>query len=432
MALTTGLDLIQRLSELISDHRLLTATGGSASTIVDTGLADLTEDDGGIQGYVKIVTDQGGAGDAPEGEVRRIKNGIPGYTASSTQITVSFDFTAGVASGDIYEWHRFDPAVKRTAISRAIEQLYPILYLPITDESLIVDNLFSNSQFESAVDSNVSPSWTNVGTPTLTDETTIVRHGSRSLKIVASGAAEGIEQAPQVNIHELTGKTATAKFHVYATAANAARLRWDWDGTNFFSGTYHTGEDEWQLLTAVATIPDSATQLKLRLEVANGATAYFDTGYGAVGPLYRYTIPSTMITGPYRLYEQTDETNPAGTYDPILDAPSRGNILRMIGKGLLSRPTTDTATTEVDGASLNLIAAKAAEVLFMMLRGDPGEERHDPSFWRGEVYGTPGKPGLIDQTGAASPPLSSEMPNDAWHVERDSVTNTLVFTGMRG
>ena len=422
--------LIQRLSELIGDYRSLTASGGTSSTLVDTDLANYTEDDGGIQGWVKII---GADGANPEGDIRRIKNGTAGYTASSTTININFNFSAAVASGDTYELHRFDPVVKRTAINRAIEQLYPILYLPLIDETLIIDNLFSNSQFESPVSGGNSPSWTKVGTIVLADEATIVRHGSKSLKAVnSSGSVAGIVQAPTVNINQLTGKTATAKHWVYATAASAVRLRWDWDGTNFFDGEYHTGEDEWQLLNAIATIPDSATQLKLRLEVADGATVYFDTGYGAVGPLYRYTIPSTIITGPYRVYEQYQETNPEGPYYPINGGLSKGNILRLVGKNYLSRPATDSATTEVDGPQVNLIAAKAAEILFSgMVVGDSKNRFHTPDFWSVEVYGMRGKPGLIDRTGIKTPPMSAEMPNDAWRVERDSSGNYLVFTGAR-
>ena len=147
MATTTSLVLIQRLSEAIGDYLSLTASSGTSTTVVDTDLDNLAEDNGGVQGYVKIVTDAGGSGAAPEGEIRRIKNGTSGYTASSTTITVNFAFTASPASGDTYELHRFDPVVKRNAINRAIETLYPQLYLPIRDQSVVVNNRLLNSDF---------------------------------------------------------------------------------------------------------------------------------------------------------------------------------------------------------------------------------------------------------------------------------------------
>jgi hypothetical protein len=428
---TTGKELRQLLSENIGDYRSLTTTSSgnvNKLTLVDTELANLTESDGGIQGYVAITSG------TDDGAIRRILNGIPGYTASGTIVTVNLVFSALIASGVTYERHRFDPLIKRRAINRAIEQLYPTLHLPLIDETLMVDNLLLNSQFQSAVSGGASPNWTTDGTLTLTDETTIIRHGTQSLKAVnSSGSVAAIEQTPTVSINEITGKTATAKFWVYATAASAVRLRWDWDGTTLFSGEYHTGEDEWQLLNAIATIPDSATRLKCRLEVANGATVYFDTGYGAVGPVYRYTLPTAMITGPYRVYEQYSESNPQGPYYPINGVLTKGHILRLIGKNYLSRPATDSVTTEVDGARLNLIAAKAAEIFFTMVRGDRDDFRHDPGFWRAEVYGRPGEPksGLINQAGIRMPPMSAEMPNDAWHVERDSAGDYLVFTGAR-
>jgi hypothetical protein len=444
---TTGKELRQLLSENIGDYRSLTTTSSgnvNKLTLVDTELANLTESDGGIQGYVAITSG------TDDGAIRRILNGIPGYTASGTIATVNLVFSALIASGVTYELHRFDPLIKRRAINRAIEQLYPILHLPLIDESLVVDNLLSNSGFETAASGNVHPSWTKVGTPTITDETSIRRHLTNSAKIVASGAAEGqtqtvqvnIEeligkivasgaaegqtQAVQVNIEELIGKTVHAAFWVYTTARPWARIRVDTDGgTTFLSSDYHTGTDQWELLKIAATIPSGATQLALRLEVADTGTGYFDAGWMAVGPLYRYTLPTTMVTGPYRVYEQYSESNPQGPYYPIKGALTKGHILRLIGKNYLSRPATDSATTEVDGARLNLIAAKAAEIFFTMVRGDRDDFRHDPGFWRAETDT------MLKQAGIRMPPMSAEMPNDAWHVERDSAGDYLVFTGAR-
>ena len=50
MATTTSLVLIQRLSEAIGDYLSLTASNGTTATVVDTDLANLAEDNGGVQG----------------------------------------------------------------------------------------------------------------------------------------------------------------------------------------------------------------------------------------------------------------------------------------------------------------------------------------------------------------------------------------------
>ena len=422
MATTTSLVLIQRLSEAIGDYLSLTASGGTTTTVVDTDLANLTEDNGGVQGYVKIVTDAGGSGAAPEGQIRRIKNGTSGYTASSTTITVNFAFTASPASGDTYELHRFDPVVKRNAINSAIRQLWPSIYLPIRDESLVVDNLLSNSDFETAASANVHPSWSKVGTPTITDETSIRRHLTNSAKIIASGAVEGQVQVVQVNIEELIGKTVHAAFWVYATTANWARIRVDTDGgTTFLSSDYHTGVDEWQYLEIHETLPDAATQIGLRLEVANGGTAYFDAGWMAVGPIHKMTVPTTILHGPHRVEQQADESDPNGDYK-LMDKAITGRRLRVRGMGALSQPSTDSGTVEIGDEKVDLIVAKAAEILFQSVRGDDGNDRHIPEYWRALVHGRPGtrREGMIHETGKRMMPMTTGRNRGRWHTEKDA------------
>tara|TARA_R110000824_G_scaffold172947_2_gene350928 strand:+ start:473 stop:1798 length:1326 start_codon:yes stop_codon:yes gene_type:complete len=431
MATTTSLVLIQRLSEAIGDYLSLTASDGTTTTVVDTDLANLTEDNGGVQGYVKIVTDAGGSGAAPEGQIRRIKNGTSGYTASSTTITVNFAFTASPATGDTYELHRYDPVVKRNAINSAIRQLWPSIYLPIRDESLVVDNLLSNSGFETAASSNVHPSWSKVGTPTIDDNGSIVRHLSSSARIIASGAAEGETQTVQVNIKELIGKTVHAAFWVYATTANWARIRVDTDGgTTFLSSDYHTGADEWQYLEIHETIPDAATQVGLRLEVADGGTAYFDAGWMAVGPIHKMTVPTSIVRGPYRVEQQMDESDPNGDY-LNLDNPIRGHRLRVRGMGHLSQPSTDSGTVEVGDEYVDLIVAKAAQILFQSVSGDDGNPRHTPEYWREIVHGprfTRGQ-GMIDMPGNRMVPPPIGRRKGSWHIEDDGSGRYIMLDG---
>jgi hypothetical protein len=417
MATTTRLALEQALSENIGDYLALTATDGSATTVVDTELDNHTEDNGGIQGWVYIddTTDDA----APEGELRRILNGTSGYTKSATRITVGFAFTAAVASGDTYLLHRFDPVAKRAAIKRAIETLYPILYLPIRDRSVVVDNRLLNSDFETFA-SNAFTSWTGAN-HTQAQESTIIRTpGSKSAKIVASGGAGQLHQTPHISLNEMTGKTARAHFWVYATAADAARVRLDWDGTNFANSDYHSGKDQWELLKVEEAVPDSAIKIKTICEVANSQTGYFARGYQSAGRIWRYTIPSTLIDGPHILEQQNVELEPDGDYSPLRNA-IEGRILQMHGMGRLSTPSTDAGTTEVDGTRADLIVAKAAEILFGgMVKGDPGEETHTPKYWRDVVYGKPREKGLIDQPGVRMWPMGSKRANGFWTPEEDA------------
>lgn len=390
------------------------------TTIIDTALANLTEDNGGIQGYIKMTS----GSDA--GNARRIKNGTSGYTASSTTITVNFAFSGQIASGVSFELHRFDPDIKRLAINRAIENLYPLLYLELRDHSVMIDNRLSNSHFGTY--SGGFTGWTAVGSPTVTQESTIVRMpGAKSAKVVASGANGQLTQAPHMSRNEMTGKDARAHFWVYATGANAARVRLDWDGSTIVSSDYHSGKDQWELLKVEGTVPDGATQIKTILEVTDGSTAYFANGFQSVGPIWRYTVPSTFLQGPHYVDMQQDENEPDGVYSPLRGSPVEGFILQLRGMGLLSRPTTDSGTTEVDGAKVDLIVAKAAEMMFQgMVTGDEGNLYHTPEYWRNERAARESRPG------ARMMPMGSAKSNGYWTSESDSSGHYIRLTAGRG
>ena len=101
MGTTTGLILRQRLSEALGGYYSLTAdsTSGSSS-ITDAALANITENDDGIESDWIAVTSGSAAGD-----IRRLKSSS-GYTASSTVLDPNQNFSATVASGNTYELQR--------------------------------------------------------------------------------------------------------------------------------------------------------------------------------------------------------------------------------------------------------------------------------------------------------------------------------------
>ena len=426
---TTRAVLRQRLSQAIGDYETLTASSNGAAdgtTIVDTELANLTEDDNGIAGWAIM------SGGTAIGEERRITS----YTASSTTITVNHAFSAQIDSADAYELHRIRPTDKHLAINRAIESLFPGrdgrrgLYLPLRDETLIVDSQLVNGGFESTVAGGAHPSWTNVGSPTVTGESTIVRHGAQSAKVVASGADGQMTQAPfaqdhrTINMKEITGETATFKAWVYATAASSARIRLDWDGASFENSDYHTGADQWELLEAEASVPSTATQVKAICEVADGNTGYFDMAWVAVGPIWKYTIPAAMRRGPHYVYMQYNEDQPEGPYYqlPQNGTPLEGRALRLEGMGLLSRPASETGTTEVDGEGVDLIVARAALFLQQMLEARGQDLPFGGVDWQEQVDE------LLARAG--SPVMSAEYPT-SWRVEEDSSGRYLHFHSPR-
>ena len=426
MPTTTRAILRQRLSEQMGDYQSLTTTssGNSAGTsVVDTGLRNLPggSDDDGFENWYILVTSG-----ANTGESRRIKS----YIANSNTLVTQESFSGGAVDTTVtYELHQYDPAQKHQAISRAIEELYPFLYLPLIDETIVVDDRLSNSDFETF--SSGFTGWTEVGSPTVTAETTYVIHGDQSAKVVGdSGAAGQLTQAPTINIDEITNKTVTFKCWVWCAAADTARIRLDWDGSDITSSEYHKGQNEWELLDVAASVPTTATQVKAVIEVVASGTAYFDASWLEAGPIHKYTIPSSVLTGPHYVTESGSEKDIDPYYFPIIGVPTAGRRLRIEGMGLLSRPSSDTSATEVSAPQSNIITAYAGMYFFRTQAASNAVDESSrftelaAGFSRDAVR-------MVHQPGLRMPRLGAHKHRDIWHTEADSDGRYIIFDRTR-
>ena len=426
MATTTRATLRQRLSEALGDYQSLTTTsaGNSAGTsVVATGLRNLPggADDDAFEGFYILVTSG-----ANTGESRRVKN----YIANTNTLVTQESFSGGAVDTTVsYELHQYAPLQKHQAINRAIEELYPFLYLPVRDETIVVDDRLTNSDFETFSDGFTG--WTEVGSPTVTAETTYVIHGSQSAKVVGdSGAAGQLTQAPTININELSNKSVTFKCWVWCAAADTARIRLDWDGSDIENSDYHKGQNEWQLLDVVASVPTSATQVKAIIEVAASGTAYFDACWMTAGPIHKYTIPSAILNGPHYLTEQGDEGDPNGEYYPIKGNPTAGRRLRFEGMGMLSRPASDTATTEVGTPHTNIVTAYAGMYFFRTQANSNAVEESQRFADMASTFSQDAVR-MASQPGMRMPRLGGQHHRDRWHIEEDSSGRYIIFSRMR-
>lgn len=421
----------QSLAESMGDFESLATTAdGSASgrAVISTALLNL--DGGGdpdaFENFYLRVADSSSSADE---EVRRVSSYVPDL--DNPTLIVERPFSVQIDSGVTVQLSRFNPADRRNQIRRAIRELYSDLYLPIRDETLIVDNLLSNSGFETF--SSGFTGWTEVGSPTVTQETTIVMHGDGSAKVVASGAAGQLTQAPSININEITVETARSKRWCYATDANAVRIRLDWDGSNFANSSYHSGKDQWELLEVEAAVPTTATQVKHICEVADGFTGIFDVGYLAVGPIFRYTLPTSIITGPHRVAQQADMDDVDGPYYPFSDGevPTEGRILRLTGKGVLSQPSTDSGTTEVGEPQTQLIVAYAKLLFYRFMASPARSAQQNRQAYIDAARDAAGEVAILKgQEGITMPPMGAQR-HRTWHLEADSSNRYLVFDRAR-
>ena len=430
MATISRLNLRKALSESYGDYLSFTASanGNAAKTSI---IADILKnspsgtDDGGFEDLYFLSISG-----ANNGEARQCSRYVPDASDGATVIVQS-TFSSQVASGDSFEMHRYDPALKHTALTIALSELFPYLYVPLRDESLVIDNLLSNSDFETY--SAGFTGWTEVNSPTVTQESSRVFHGTYAAKLVAPAGSVGqLTQSPTINIDEVTGKTATFKSRVWTNGASRARLRLDWDGTNISNGSYHDGNSEWMLLSVSGAVPTSATQVKAICEVAASQTGYFDGAWLAIDPVYKYTVPASLIRGPFQVLQQYAENNVNGPYFALRNGggPTQGRVLRLTGMGALTLPATDSATTEIGEPQLRLVIAYAKKVLWELLLGRSATLNRQ-SLVENAQLAKQEVERISKQAGIRMAAMSATRGENAWHIEEDSGGRYLVFDVSR-
>jgi len=424
MATTTRAVLRQRLSEALDDYQSLTTSAAGAadgSTLVDVSLRTLPggRDDDSFEGWYVLLTSGSASGDI----VRVLQS-----RQNNNTLTFQTPASAQVANSVTFELHRWDPVVLNNSINRALEELSRQMPLMLRDETLVVDNLLSNSDFETL--STTFTGWTNTGTPTLAQNTSLVMHGDSSASITATGATEGITQSVTANTNELTDKQVQFECWVYATAADSVRTRILWGSSSYESHDYHSGTDQWELQSISASVPTTATEVTAVLEVVSGATGIFDASWMAMSPVYKYTIPTSFVRGPHYVTQQADRYHPQGTFHPIPQegTPTSGRILRLEGLGILSRPSSDTATTEIGEPYVSIVTAYAGMYLnrtMMVSSSQQQRQRYDDDM---KMWGEEAESLLRE---LHRPKLGAKRSTDTWHIEEDASGRYIVFDRLR-
>ncbi len=420
---TTRAALRKLVYDNLGDHLAFdTTSSGSSTTVVCTGLINeaFGGDDDGFQGFWVIITQ---AAHAAVGEVRRAKR-TGGYTASSGTVTVDSAFSGTIGSGVAFELHRYHPTLIHNAINRALRRVYPLLSREILDESLVVDDRLTNSDMETWTGSAFT-GWTTVGSPTLTQETTRVKHGSGSAKVVSGAGTDAqLTQAPEIDLVAMIGTPAESAFWCWTATASVARLQLDF-GVSTTNGDYHAGDSSWQLLKVSVAVPAAATKVQIELQTESGTnTAYFDAGWLKVGPLWQYSLPTTIRKGPHHVSIQRYEEYPEGPYDHIIGHPLSGRRIQLRGTGALSTLAADADTTQVDGPQVEAVSYLATQIAAEMLMGtiagdDQGDLQTILAINRGAYLE------MMNQPALQSPLIGAERPTQKWHITGEAGARTL-------
>lgn len=372
---------------------------GSTTTVVDaTTLTEVSQyaTNRLVNTWLHILTADSAA---PEGESRRVAS-----VAGDTQ-TVGVAYTVAPAIGDTYENLPHHPNDMNDAIKEAIRKSYPRLYLPLMDESLKVDNLLSNWDFETFTVANVPDNWTVVASPTVTEETTRVFQGTSALKVVSTAAGDGHYQDifTGVNIQDVAGKSIKFNVRCWSDGATDAIARVSFDGgSTFTDSSSHSGSSEWEKLEVNATVPVTATSIRCYLWLTTITnTVYWDDAHCSVGVITKYTTPATFVAVPARLSQQATLSDPNGNYVPVttLNPASTGRILRLEGMGQFTVPTADTDTILVTETQAEYIVAMAAFEMYRRLMNtdvvNRDEHRENRDYWQTEVARLYRQPGVV-------------------------------------
>ena len=382
------------------------------TTLICTGITEIP--DSLDQMYVLLTSG------ASATEIQRVTS-----TSTST-ITVETAFSAQIASGVTFELHPFYPTLMTNALNRAAADLMSWLNVKLFDETLIVDNLITNFDFETFP----FDGWTHTA-GTWTQESTRVRHLLSSATSSASGADSQLTQNlfTSVNIHEVVGKTLYFAGWVWASDASAARLRVSFDGgATFTNSEYHRGESEWQgneTMFINVNIPAGAISMTLYLEVADGSTAFFDLVHCSIMPIMRYTVPTAITEGPSKIQVQKDHRFPQGHYRSLEEGerPQPGALIRMSGRGPLTTLSVDTSTVEIGEPQVQLLIAGGLRNMYETLaqtRGTPDSQAEkyqgEASRWAGRQQELIRRPSIATGGG-----MAAEWPR-SWILEGRTVT----------
>lgn len=430
MATTTRAVFRQRVSEALGDYYSLTTSAAGncgGTTVVDTSLKELPNGDDacGFENWYALITSG-----ARNGESRRIASSVA--TCPPT-LTVQSAFSGKVCNSVTFELHRHDPIDYHTAISAAIRRSWPDLYLGLVDETLVIDDRLTNSDFETfACCAFTGWSFCGCSCGVLASESSIFMHGARAAKVTSGACSPNqLTQGLTININEITGKSVHLKYWAYTTTACTARLRLDWGGGCVVNSSYHSGKDQWEHLTLDATVPSGANLVRILLETNSGCKVVrWDAGYLEVQPVYNYTVPAAFIRVNH-VSEQTIEDNLKDNYLPINVTPRRGMRLRLEGMGTLSEPSTDSGTTEIGDPQAAYVVKLAEYEMNRILWNRAAGEQRD-RYQENMALALSDATALIDKPGVRMPRLGAGDSRGAWNLTEDACGKTLVFTEWRG
>ena len=205
----------------------------------------------------------------------------------------------------------------------------------VEDQSFV--NLLDNGDFKlwPAGDSSAPGGWALAGAGAgVALEATEIKTGLYSAKITYGSAAAFLQNTDfndTVFVNDLKGKTITAVCWAKTSAAGVGRIIIV-DDSSTTSSSYHTGSDNWELLTVTKTIDASTTNITIKIRTESAGFVYFDSVMIVEGSICPAFSPKPL-TGAPTYGEMYIYNNSNVTVIETADTPI---ALRQISEGLNS------------------------------------------------------------------------------------------------
>ena len=417
MVKKTLLEIDQLLLEGISDFISCNTTTNIAADnyIISTQLNayDMSRDDNFNNWWVYLNTTQNPSVD------RKVKD----YITSTGKLEIYGAALVAESAAVTIRLSRYSWADRKNAIKRAIEEIYPAVYLPLESRELITGNILPPFNWPS--DTTLAKyNKFNVTLVKITPPSRYVRRGGTSAKL-SSSAANGclaIHSDDYPSLLDLQGSSVTLKCWALPQVANNAKIE---IRTKQADGTAQT-------LTSVTTNPageftlieledqdlnDNLAEVQIGLYVlSSGTYVYYDPPRLTGKDVLEHILPTDFQEGMIdEVHIQTsgtsddpcDDIHPGhwqeisgwevlsdGT-DKWLQLPysySNKYQIRLIGNKKLENLSADTNTITLDREErVNILVAYAAYRLFKMIKGVPASadiSRYDvlAREWLAEYY----------------------------------------------
>jgi len=422
MGTSTLLELEALLSQAVGDWREFQTdtniTAGTTARIISTTLQNY---DGGQDDYFNdwwAYISSGSALSSNVGVQRQVKN----YETSAGRLDLRGAALKAETSAVKVRLHRFNRNNYIRALNRASEQLFPSLYIPVEDLTLVTGNILPNASFEDWAVSTVPDKWTGMfgGIGTVSKNTTagLFRHGSASVKLTGDAAVGPCRlyissdnwprlldlEGRSVSFYGWVNSEVADDCHVEIYTINKAGT------TQTLTSTTTHAAGRWNLLKLEdQSVNADLDEIQLRL-VMNTANkySYFDDAIVCGRHLYEYYLPSAFqgqSSGLAQVYVQKEGYHSEPAYDlrprkwdrELFDITDDGSDrflrlremwsnyrrIRLVGYKPLETLSADTDTISLDGAKLNLLIAQAAFNLYEMERGIVSSE--DKSLYDREM-----------------------------------------------